>query len=113
VVALFDARLCDETAHALNQAGYSALSLPSSLAALGALELARRELLIVSADLGSEKSNGIALAQMARMKRPDTPVLFIGEGCHAHHTVGLRAFMAAPADAPEIARKAIEMLTAA
>ena len=55
--------------------GYSALPLPSALATLGALESVRRELLIVSADVGQGDLNGIALARMVRMKRPDIKLL--------------------------------------
>jgi DNA-binding NtrC family response regulator len=110
VVALSDAIVCDETADALSQAGYGALPLPSSLAALGALESARRELLIVRAACGPGELDGIALAQMARAKRPDIKVLLIGERRLAHHMEGLGAFLVAPADAPQIVRKAIEML---
>jgi len=113
VVALSDAPVCDETADQLTQAGYGALPLPSALAPLGALESARRELLIVSADVGQGDLNGIALARMARMKRPDIKILFVGERHPAHHTESLGAFLAAPADAPGIARRAIEMLAVA
>ena len=111
VVAVSDARVCDETADALIQVGYGALPLPRSLAALGALESALRELLIVGADFGPGEPNGIALARMARMKQPEIKVLFIGERNLAHHMEGLGVFLAAPADAPQIVRKAIEMLT--
>lgn len=113
VIALSDAHLCDETADALIQMGYGALPLPRSLAALGALESALRELLIVGADFGPGEPNGIALARMARMKQPEVKVLFIGERNLAHHMEGLGVFLAAPADAPQIVRKAIEMLTEA
>ena len=113
VVALSDAPVCNETADELNRAGYGALPLPSSLAALGALESGPRELLIVSADLGVGQQNGIAVVRMARAKRPNIKVLFVGERRLAHHTEGLGTFLAAPADASQIARKAIELLTTA
>lgn len=113
VVVLSDARVCDETANALSQAGYGALPLPSFLSALGALESARRELLIVGADLGPGEPSGIALVRMARMKRPDTKVLFIGERSQEHHMEGLGVFLVAPADAPQIARRAIKILLTA
>ena len=45
------------------------------------------------------------------MKRPGIKVLFIGDPSLAHHIEGLGVFLPAPADAPQIANRAIEILT--
>ncbi len=92
-------------------AGYDALVLPHSMAALTALEGASRiELLVTCADFGPGQPNGIALTRMARHKRPGIRVLFIGEPGLEHYMDGLGAFLASPVDAQQIAKKAIELL---
>jgi DNA-binding NtrC family response regulator len=63
---------------ALMLAGHDVATFPDPLAAWHALEAARRvEVLVTGIQFGPGKSNGAAIARMARMKRRQIRVLFI------------------------------------
>ncbi len=101
----------EQVAAAIAAAGYDANALPNSMAALTALEgAARIELLITCAEFGPGQPNGVALTRMARHKRPGIRVLCVGEPGLEHHMDGLGAFLESPVDAPQIVKKATEML---
>src|ERR1700761_4099317 len=70
----------DELMAALNLAGHRAVAFPDPLAAWDALEAARQtEILITRAQFPPGKSNGLALAHMARLKRPGIQVIFVAQ----------------------------------
>ena len=82
---------------ALTVAGYDVAAFVDPMAALHALEDARTvEALVTRMRFGPDKPNGLALARMARRKRPDIRVLFTGQPEFAVHAAGLGDFIAAP-----------------
>lgn len=112
IVAVFDVPdLADQTAAELRAAGYDAATLPDSMVALDALEgAARIELLVTSPEHGEGKPNGIALARMARIKRPGIKVLFVGQLEYARYAAGLGEFVATPVAVAEVVSTAIRIL---
>jgi hypothetical protein len=56
------------------------------------------------------KSNGIALARMIRMRRPDTRILFTALPEYARQALGLGEFMRMPVDVPEVVDTVVRML---
>jgi hypothetical protein len=100
VVVLDDAGFAVRTAETLRASGIDALVLPSSLTALDALEAsatsAKLELLVTCPQFAVGPPHGVALALMARQKRPGVRVLFIGPADLAPHSEGLAGFMAVP-----------------
>jgi DNA-binding NtrC family response regulator len=88
---------------ALTVAGYGAASFVDPMSALDALEVARTvEALITRVRFGPGKPNGIALARMARLKRPDIRVLFVAQPEFAAQAAGLGDCLAAPVTPTEI-----------
>jgi DNA-binding NtrC family response regulator len=77
VVVLREAELGEQAVAALRAAGYDAAVFPDSMQALRELEASRHaELLITSVNFERGKPNGLALARMTRMRRPDLKVIF-------------------------------------
>ena len=77
VVVLREPELAVQTADALVGAGYDAIALSNSMTALSVLEAADSvELLITSADFLPNQPNGLALARMTKLRRPDLKVIF-------------------------------------
>jgi DNA-binding NtrC family response regulator len=77
VIVLREPTLAEKTAEALAKAGYNAVAMSDSMAALEALEAAETiELLITSAEFPGRQPNGAALARMTRQRRPDLKVIF-------------------------------------
>ena len=80
VLAHADLTLVEGASGALAAAGYEVASFVDPMAALAALERAEKiELLITGVDFGKGKLHGIALANMARARRPDVRVLFVAQ----------------------------------
>ncbi|MEJ0015694.1 MAG: hypothetical protein WDN25_03860 [Acetobacteraceae bacterium] len=111
-VIVLDDRACAEAAaSALQVIGIEAAYIHDPMAALDALDGAQRiEVLATSIDHGRGKPNGIALALMARMKRPGIKVVFVGQADMAHHTTGLGAFLVSPVPATEVVDAVVRML---
>ena len=79
VVVLNDPILADATASALNTDGYDALAIHDPMVALTMLEQAADiELLVTSTNFRPGKPNGLALARMTKLKRPQLKVIFTG-----------------------------------
>jgi hypothetical protein len=71
--------LAQRTVETLLADGIDAVALPNSMAALDALEASRKiELLVTCPEFPGGPPNGIALARMARLKRPEVTILFVG-----------------------------------
>jgi two-component system, OmpR family, response regulator len=93
----------DELATALRSAGHRVATFPDPLAAWGALEAAQlTEVLVTRVEFQAGKSNGIALARMARMKRPDICILFTALPEYVADTKGVGVFMPLPVSVPEV-----------
>jgi hypothetical protein len=104
VVVLQDATLASNTAEALQALGRNAVAIQDPMAALSTLEAARRiDLLVTSGDFAPGKPNGLALARMTRMKRPDLQVVFVGPTTLADIVTSTGAFIPTPTTASEIA----------
>lgn len=111
VVVLLDEEFSHVAAEGLRKMGYETICLFDLMVALDALEKASRiELLVTGLDFGPRRPNGIALARMARLKRPGIKVLFIGPGNLAHHANELGEFLALPVTAEEIIEQATLLL---
>lgn len=79
--------------------------------ALEALEAAQRiELLITRAAFPEGTPHGVALARMARVRKPGIRVLFVARPENREHTEGVGEFLPLPMTASEIAATAKHML---
>ena len=92
-------------------AGCDAVPFIDPMVALGALEDVRTiELLVTCLEFGSGKPTGIALALMARRKRPGIKVILVGPLELAPYADGIGSFIEAPVSAAAIAVAAIRLL---
>jgi hypothetical protein len=97
VVVLDDLAFANQTVVLLAAQNYEAVAMPGPIAALDALQRPDRiEVLITCTDHGDGKPNGVSLALMARSKRRDGRVIFVGAHDDAHHTEGLVTFLPSP-----------------
>lgn len=111
VVVLAEHDKAVQVAAALASAGYDSTPLADPLTALEILEDGQRiELLVTCSNFSPSQPNGIALARMARLRKPDIRILVVGEPGLAHYMEGLGVFLASPMDAAPIAAKAMELL---
>ena len=87
----------DEVASILKSGEDDVATYANPAAALDALESAERiELLVSCVDFGPGKLNGVALARMARARRPEIDVLLIGPLELAQDAGGLGHFLREP-----------------
>jgi DNA-binding NtrC family response regulator len=61
----------------LTEAGYFIVAAEDTMAALDAIAAHRIDLLVTDIVMPQGKPHGLALARMARMRRPDFPVIFM------------------------------------
>jgi DNA-binding NtrC family response regulator len=101
----------EQAAAALRDAGHDVKAFSGSMAALSALEAAGAiELLITRATFPLGSPNGVALARMARVKKPGIKVLFTAPAELQEHTEGLGEHMTTPVSIPELVKGATRML---
>ena len=113
VVVLDEPGFAEHTAEILRERGYEAMALPDSMAALDQLEGAERiEFLITSLDHGDGKPNGIALARMARLRKPGIKVIFVAEPGMERYTAGLGEMMPWPVGVLDVVERAASLLEA-
>jgi len=111
VVVLDDVGFAVRAVETLLAGDIDALVLPNSMTTLDALEAsAKIELLVTCPQFAAGPPHGVALALMARQKRPGVRVLFVGPADLASHTEGVGAFMAAPVTVADVVNAAIQML---
>jgi DNA-binding NtrC family response regulator len=111
VVVMDEPGFAEKAAEQLAAAGYDAIALADSMVALDALEDAVRiELLITSFGYRPGRPNGIALARIARLKRPKIKVIFVGEPQLVHYTAGLGAFLQSPVTVSQLVETIIEVM---
>jgi len=111
VVVVLGPDLSEEMVAALGKAGYEAIAPSDSMIALDALEGAERvELLITCLDFGEGKPNGIALARMARHKRSNIAVIFVGPADFTRYSSGLGEYMELPSTISDIMETARRLL---
>jgi DNA-binding NtrC family response regulator len=113
VVVLREHVLANKTAEALINAGYEAIAMHNSMAALQVLETARSiELLITSAHFPGHQPNGRALVRMTRMRRPELKVIFANGQDTKPHIVDDDIFIPTPTDPLALAGAAEKLLHA-
>jgi len=111
VVVLDEATLGEKVAELLARAGYDTIAISDPMAVLDALERAARiELLISSVNFPTGKPNGVSLTLVARVKRPEMKVIFVGSPEYSLFAAGLGEIIPTPASASEIARHAMKLL---
>lgn len=98
---------------ALKEVWRDVAAFSDPMAALGVLIDARTAgLLITRVEFAPGKPNGVALARMARAKRPDIKVLFTALAKYAEHAVGLGAFLPMPVDLADLTETTARLLGA-
>jgi CheY-like chemotaxis protein len=108
LVVLDEPGFAERTAALLLDRGYEAMALVDPMVALEALEDAERiELLITSMDHGDGKPNGIALARMARLRKPHIKVLFVAAPGMERYTAGLGELLPWPICVSDVVQRAI------
>ena len=111
VVVLSDPSFAQNVVDFLLKLDIDAMQIDTSGAALDVLEGATRiELLVTSVDFGVDQPNGVALARLARVKRPGIKVLFIGEPEHDYLFASLREVMHPPVTPQQVATVAFRIL---
>jgi len=111
VVVLDEPQLGEKVAETLNRNGYDTIAIPDSMVALDALESAALiELLIASIDFPPGKPNGVSLALMAKIRRPEMKMMFIGSPDYALFAAGLGEIIPTPASASVIVQHVAQLL---
>lgn len=111
VVVLSDSGFAQNVVDVLLRLDIDAMPIDSPIAALDILEGAQCiELLVTSADFGPSQPNGVALARIARVKRPRIRVLFIGEPEHDYLFAGIGEAMHPPVTPVQVATAALHLL---
>ena len=111
VVVLDEPEAAGQVVALLNAQGRDAASLADSMAALDALGGAVRiELLVTCLDHGPGQPNGISLALLARQRRPDLKLLFVGDAELAHFAAGLGTFLTTPVRSEDLVSAAVQLL---
>ena len=111
VVVLDDLAFANQAVDGLAVQNYEAIALPSPMAALDALESAVRvEVLITCTIHGEGQPNGVSLALMARSKRRDVKVIFVGTPEQARYTDGLGTFLTSPTTVEVVVETAVRLL---
>lgn len=102
VIVHDDCDFLQETTTALRNAGHEVAAYANTLAALTALEQANKvELLITRIEYAEGQPHGLALARIARLRRPQVKVIFITKLEHRSVAEGLGDFIATPTT-PEV-----------
>ena len=95
---------------ALAASGYQVMAFPDPLVALQALENAERlQLLITRIEFPAGRSNGQALALMARTRRPDVQVLFVCPPQFNSYVADLGEVLLAPATVSDVVETAMRL----
>jgi DNA-binding NtrC family response regulator len=103
VVVHDEPELLTELVAAIRLAGHDVAAFVDPMKALDALDVAQRiEVLITRVQFPQGKPNGIALALMARTKRPGIRVVFTARPEFAQATEGLGTFTPAPINVAEV-----------
>jgi len=111
VVVHDDPAYVDELARLLRRDGHDVATFPDPLAAWDALEAAKRtEVLVTRVEFAPGRSNGLALARMARSKRRQIRVLITALPEHALDAGELGTFLPLPVDGAGVAQVVTSLL---
>ena len=95
--------LVGELSAALEAAGYSVAPFLDPMRALDVISSASTaEILITKVDFGPGKPNGVALALMARYRRPGIRIIFPAKPEMREYTAHLGDFLALPVRVPDV-----------
>ena len=97
-----DPQFIKEAAAALRLAGHKVVTFREPMEALGALETEYFDILITRVRFPIGQPNGVALARMARMKRPSIKLVFTVVPEYVEYTEELGETVTAPIDIPEL-----------
>jgi hypothetical protein len=96
---------------ALHLAGYDVISFVDPMDALNALDTSLwLEVLVTRVQFGLGRKNGVALARMARSKRPSIWVLLTALPEFKDYAEGLGKFMPMPVSVPYVVDAVVGML---
>jgi DNA-binding NtrC family response regulator len=96
---------------ALESVGHRVTTFPDPLVAWDIVNTGQRfEALITRIQFQAGKSNGVALARMARSRQPGIRVLFTALPEYAAHADGLGTFLAMPVSIQEVTETLRKML---
>jgi DNA-binding NtrC family response regulator len=111
VVVHEDSDIVQGYCEALKAAGHEVEGFLDPMAALTALESAHAIRLVITAgDFGPGKLNGVALARMARVKKPRMTILFVAPAEDKPFAEGLGEFLQAPASVSAVLEAANRLL---
>jgi DNA-binding NarL/FixJ family response regulator len=111
VIAIRDRTLADGVTGLLKAAGGDVMAFASSTLALSAIEKAVSvEVLVVGLDFPAGQPNGVSLANLARARRPEIKVVFVGTEDLAEYTSGIGQFVPLPVSAGKLAGVALALL---
>jgi len=111
VVVLKEAGLGEQAAAALQAAGYDAVAFHDSMRALRELEASRHaEVLITSVNFEPGKPNGLALARMTRMRRPNLKVIFSNGPDAEEHVSRDGVFLPSPVQPDRLAETVARLM---
>jgi DNA-binding NtrC family response regulator len=103
----------DQLTGALSLAGYDVVAFVDPMTALDALDASLLiEVLVTRVRFAVGKINGVALARMARSKRPGIRVLFTALPEYAEYADGLGKFMPMPVSVPNVVDAVARLLGA-
>jgi hypothetical protein len=112
VVALDDLAFANQAVAELAARKYEAVALSNPLLALDTLEAAIRVEVLITCTIHAEgQPNGVSLALMARSKRRDVKVIFVGTPDQAPYTEGLGTFLTSPTTVEKVVETAVRLLT--
>jgi DNA-binding NtrC family response regulator len=88
---------------ALRQAGHDVATFADPMEALDALDAAQSiEVLVTRVQFPVGKPNGLAVARMARVKRPEIRVIFTAQPEFARYAEGVGVFMPRPVSVADV-----------
>jgi DNA-binding NtrC family response regulator len=104
VVVYDDPDFVDQLALAIRSEGHDVAIFADPVAAWDALEAAQRtEVLVTRVQFPPGKSNGVAIARMARSKRPEIRILFVALPEFAREAAEYGEFIPFPSNPSEVA----------
>jgi DNA-binding NtrC family response regulator len=114
VVVHDDTKFVDELAEGLRAEGHEVATFPDPIAAWDALEAAQKsEVLVTRVSFPPGRSNGMALALMARTHRREIKVLFLARQDYAEEIREVGMYLLITAAPGEVADEVKRLLNAA
>lgn len=104
-------RFAAEAAAALRDAGYQVTVFTDPVKALDALDAAQTvEVLVTRVNFPPGKPNGVSLAMMTRLRRPEVRVVFTARADMERHVHGIGELVTAPISVPDLVQTVQRLL---